>query len=430
MTRLTYPQYAARCGWNAMLPVRQPRPPLTGDSKVDFAVIGAGFTGLAVARRLAELRPDASIAVLEADVVGEGASARNSGFTSKYVLPRNASLKTAESARIQSGLYAEAFDWMIGALEANGVDCDLRRAGIIRGAATERGEAVVRSVIEVAVRNAISHAVLTREMIFERIGSPYYRFGMEMNDGYLLQPAALIRGLAEALPANVALYEKTPALKLTRANGWQIETPDGVMHAGRLALATNGFIRRFGYLKSRMATIFTYAALTEAMSPADAAQLGAKDAWGLLPPHRLGTTLRRVGKDRLLVRSLYALECEIPQSETVAQLRERFTRRWPLLSHIQFEFVWGGTTAFTMNGAPWWGQVDENAYASGGCNGSGITKGTLLGKALAELMLGAGDQRSMSANMGSASWIAPEPFRTIGFNIISAMEQRRAGLES
>lgn len=403
---------------------------MTGDSKVDFAVIGAGYTGLAIARRLAELRPDASIAVLEADVVGEGSSGRNSGFTSKYVLPRNASLKTAESARIQSRFFAEAFDWMMSAIEAKGVDCDLHRAGIIRAAATERGEAAVRSVIEVAEKNKISHTVLTREMIAERIGSPYYRFGMEMNDGLLLQPAALIRGLAEALPANVTLYENTPALKLTRANGWQVHTPEGMIRADRLALATNGFIRRFGYLKSRMATIFTYAALTETMSPADVAQLGTQETWGLLPSHRLGTTLRRVGKDRLLVRSLYAHEREIPQSKAVAELRNRFTRRWPSLSHVQFEYVWGGTTAFTMNGSPWWGRIDENAYASGGCNGSGITKGTMLGKALAEAMLGENDHREMCAIMGSASWIAPEPFRTIGFNVISAIERRRAGLES
>ena len=430
MNRLTYPQYTNRCGWNALLPPREPKPPLTGNRKVDFAVIGAGYTGLAVARRLAELQPDASIAGLETDIVGEGSSVRNSGFTSKFVLPRNSSLKTAESDRIQSKFFAEAFDWMMSAIEAKGVDCDLHRAGIIRAAATERGEAVVRSVIEVAEKNNISHAVLTREMIAERIGSRYYRFGMEIDDGYLLQPAALIRGLADALPENVTLYERTPALKLSRANGWEIQTPEGMIRAGRIALATNGYIRRFGYLKSRMATIFTYAALTEAMSPANAAQLGAKQTWGLLPSHRLGTTLRRVGENRLLVRSLYALEHEIPQREAVAELRKRFTRRWPSLSHVQFEYVWGGTTAFTMNGAPWWGRIDENAFASGGCNGSGITKGTMLGKALAEVMVGANDHRELRAIMGSASWIAPDPFRTIGFHIISAIERRRAGLES
>ena len=429
MSRVTYPQYTNRCGWNALLPPRDPKPPLTGNCKVDFAVVGAGYTGLAIARRLAELRPDASIVVLEADVVGEGSAGRNSGFTTKFVLPRNASLKIAETARLQSKYFAEAFDWMMSAIEAKGIDCGLHRAGTIRAAATERCEAAVRSVIEVAEKNKISHTVLTREMITERIGSCYYRFGMEMEDGYLLQPAALVRGLVDILPENVTLYEKTPALKLTRANGWEIQTPEGMVRAGRIALATNGYIRRFGYLKSRMATIFTYAALTEAMSPADAAQLGAKESWGLLPSHRLGTTLRRVG-NRLLVRSLYALEHEIPQSEAVAELRKRFIRRWPSLSHVQFEYVWGGTTAFTMNGAPWWGRIDENAYASGGCNGSGITKGTMLGKALAEVMAGAHDHQELCAIMGSASWIAPDPFRTIGFHVISAIERRRAGLES
>jgi hypothetical protein len=31
--------------------------------------------------------------------------------------------------------------------------------------------------------------------------------------------------------------------------------------------------------------------------------------------------------------------------------------------------------------------------------------------------------------MGRASWIAPEPFRTIGFHVVSALESRKAGLE-
>jgi glycine/D-amino acid oxidase-like deaminating enzyme len=83
-----------------------------------------------------------------------------------------------------------------------------------------------------------------------------------------------------------------------------------------------------------------------------------------------------------------------------------------------------------MNGAPWWGQLEEGLYASGGCNGSGIAKGTMLGRHLAELMLGKGnDHQAMAQSMGSASWIAPEPLRSIGFHFVSAIERRKAGLE-
>ena len=130
-----------------------------------------------------------------------------------------------------------------------------------------------------------------------------------------------------------------------------------------------------------------------------------------------------------MVRSLYAPETEIDQAEAVAKLHARFARRWPDLSHVGFDYVWAGATAFTMNGAPWWGKLDDGLYASGGCNGSGIAKGTMLGRHLADLMLGVGDPNEIPAVMGTASLIAPEPFRSIGFRIVSALESRKAGLD-
>ena len=42
--------------------------------------LGAGVTGLAAARRLAELAPEARIVLLEQYRVGYGASGRNAGF--------------------------------------------------------------------------------------------------------------------------------------------------------------------------------------------------------------------------------------------------------------------------------------------------------------------------------------------------------------
>src|SRR5436309_9871842 len=45
------------CGWLAPLPPPPPARPLAGSERADYAVIGAGFTGLAIARRLAESRP-------------------------------------------------------------------------------------------------------------------------------------------------------------------------------------------------------------------------------------------------------------------------------------------------------------------------------------------------------------------------------------
>src|SRR5580692_5452903 len=59
----------------AEFPVTEARPL---PERVDVAVIGAGFTGLSVARTLA--KRGAKVAVLESQTVGWGASSRNGGM--------------------------------------------------------------------------------------------------------------------------------------------------------------------------------------------------------------------------------------------------------------------------------------------------------------------------------------------------------------
>ena len=67
-------------GWAELLPPRQPCAELVTDKRVAWAVIGAGLTGLACARRLAKLHPEQEILLLDARCVGQGASGRNSGL--------------------------------------------------------------------------------------------------------------------------------------------------------------------------------------------------------------------------------------------------------------------------------------------------------------------------------------------------------------
>ncbi|MGK0376173.1 MAG: glycine/D-amino acid oxidase-like deaminating enzyme, partial [Arenicella sp.] len=74
------PQNDQSCGWINNLEPRRAFPILDRDNKADWTIIGGGYTGLAFARRMAELRPQAKIIVIDACAIGEGASARNSGF--------------------------------------------------------------------------------------------------------------------------------------------------------------------------------------------------------------------------------------------------------------------------------------------------------------------------------------------------------------
>jgi glycine/D-amino acid oxidase-like deaminating enzyme len=424
-----FPAYPDRCGWSALLPPRPPKPQAAGQISATYAVIGAGYTGLAAARRLAERAPDARIVVLEATDVSEGSAARNSGFVSPRDIPASNAPSDLASAAALNRFGEEGFGWLLSLMEQHRIDCGLRLTGRIKGAATAAGADVVRALHRAAQDLGVPHALLDADALKQRIGTSYYQLGLATEEGYLLHPAALIQGLADSLPENVTLHENTPVLSLRRQGKWHLRTPDAEITADHVIIATNAAIKHFGCLRDRLVTIHTYAGLTEALSPQDATHLGSLPDWGLLPAHRLGTTVRRVGPDRLMVRSLYAYEHGLPANDVQDALRGCFHRRYPSLSHVGLEHVWGGTTALTMNGAPFWGRIDERLYTSAGCNGAGIVKGTVLGKRLAEMITGGGPQNDIHAAYGTASWVAPEPFRRLGFRVVSALQRRKAGLE-
>src|SRR5690606_31661246 len=106
------------------------------------------------------------------------------------------------------------------------------------------------------------------------------------------------------------------------------------------------------------------------------------------PANRLGTTLRKTYGNRFMVRSAYSYEREQSASTVEAMLLDCYRRRYPGLKEHKFEHVWGGVTALTRNGATFFGKVTGNLYASLGCNGAGVLKGTAYGKLLAEMIMG------------------------------------------
>jgi glycine/D-amino acid oxidase-like deaminating enzyme len=189
-------------------------------------------------------------------------------------------------------------------------------------------------------------------------------------------------------------------------------------------LANNAFCKGLGTAASRVVAMYTYAALTPRLPDAMLATLGTDASWGVLPAHRLGSTLRRTGDGRLLIRSFYGYEREADNQRIAKDLADNLLRRFPQLGKVEFEHVWSGATGFTFNGAPIWGEASPGLFVSAGCNGGGVVKGTLFGRVLVDLMFGL-PVPEMQQLFGQASWMPPEPLRRIGFHAIAALERRR-----
>src|SRR5687768_1805912 len=99
-------------------------PQLESDDQTDFAIIGAGYTGLAAAHHLA--RMGRACVVLEANDVGWGASGRNGGMAVlRYKTPwsRLAREIGHERARYMHRLLHEAIDLLESAISEHRIDC-------------------------------------------------------------------------------------------------------------------------------------------------------------------------------------------------------------------------------------------------------------------------------------------------------------------
>lgn len=434
-TRATHPAHERPCGWNALLAPRAPASPVEGEADCDLAVVGAGYTGLAAAQRWAQLRPDHRIRVLEADAVGEGSPGRNSGFMLEIALAEDADPAAVDRMRTLNGLTRGAMESLRAQVETHGIDCGLARRGTYRAAATDRGAAALaryRAFLEAA---QLPFEMLDGAALARRIGTRHYRFGLHSPDCWLAQPAALIRGLADHLPGAVTLHERSPVLELEplAGGGWTLRTAQARIRAGTVILANNAFAGALGFGGTRMTPVYTYAALTEPLPAAMLEQLGEDSDWGLLPTAKLGSTLRRTADGRLMIRSLYSYRRERPNALIEAQLAASLARRFVQLGQgrggLRFAHVWGGTTGVTLNGAPEWGQRAPGLFVSGGCNGGGVVKGTLLGGLLADLAL---EQPlpDVTALFGRASRVPPDPLRRIGFAAMTWRWQRQAGAEA
>lgn len=428
------PHYNNRSGWNALLPARTAVTEPQGPRAFDYIVIGGGVTGLSAARRLSELAPEKSVLIMEGSVIGEGSSSRNSGFMSTF--PRSGISKDPAQddmlGRLQIHVYEQGLQWLKSTLQQNRIDCDWdERSGKYNASATPAGKASLLSGMEKNKRLDIDSEMLDQDQLQQRLGTRYYDFGYYTRNNVFVQPAAMHRGLADTLAGNVTLLEETFARRISGTAGrFTVSSSKGDFTATQLVIANNAFARKLGFLKDRLIAIYTYAGLTPALSDEQATELGPASQWGLLPAHRLGTTLRKVSGNRFMVRSAYSYESERSVAAYTAMLQNYYKRRFPQMASHEFEFTWGGTTALTRNGGIFFGKLADGIYGSLGCNGSGVLRGTVNGRLLADLMLNrSSDELGAVMSLGGPSWLPPEPLRALGVKSAIFYQGIRASAE-
>jgi len=417
-------------GWSRILPPRVPRPALAGSRRADWIVIGAGYVGLAAARRLAENRPQDEIVLIEAGEVGENASGRNSGFAIDVPHVISSSKDELEGSHRYMALARAAIAYHETQIERHGIDCGWSRPGKYQTASSDAG---VRDMLEPFARELEAlgepFSWIDRHELHRRLGTPHFRAAVYTPGCRLLNPAALVRGLADSLPGNVTLYENSPVVGLDTAGPVTITTRGGEIVAPQMILGVNAFAAHFGYFPRRLLPFAANASLSRRLTPAERDALGCEENWGVTPANAFSSiTMRFTSDHRILMRNnIYynprMRETAAYRADIARRHKRLFDERFPMLREVEMEYTWTGYICLSQNGAPGFGRLADNVHCAVCQNAIGVTKGTAGGMLAADMACGVDNELiGYMQSLGAPSKLPIQPFLGIGVRARLAWE--------
>lgn len=432
-------------GWYAVLgrvPLAQL---LTQEINCDHLVIGGGWMGLHCARRLAELEPDASVVLVDAGRIGNNAAGRCAGFAIDLAHnPRNAHFAEDIKGNTQEyHINLEGIAYIKQAVEEFGVKCDWSEEGKYHSAATTNGVAHLKKFAHALDNFKQDYSWVEKDEIQEITGSKHYIKALFAPGTVLLQPAKYMRQAMQALPPNVTVYENTAVTEVTYSGSYtsshnerhMCRTPMGAIRPKKVFLCNAGYLTKFGFHDKTAIPLYTYASMTRPLTQDESTTLNARRTFGVIPADSFGTTLRRTADNRLFLRNVYSYargfkstQKDLDKAKKMHQLA--FDRRYPDLSNIGYETSWGGMMTLSHNGGMVFGKLAQNVFGTAFCNGTGVSRGTTFGKALAEYALGM-ESRSIDILLSrtTPNKGMPQLITEVGVRATTSLRMFQAGRE-
>ncbi|MHC8308127.1 NAD(P)/FAD-dependent oxidoreductase [Pseudomonas sp. GT1P32] len=428
------------CGWIAQAGSSTARGPLKGTVKADWLIIGAGITGLSAAHSLAQLHPQARIVIVDRQRAAQGASARNSGFVVGHEHPTRDELignHGFAGYEVDTAISRAASNEVRQRIARHGIECDFRDCGYFFAVSDPGKLTDVEGKLATLRAVGASAEFLQGEQLSEKLGTRHYQAAIWCGQGNaLLQPAKYVKGLLDALPDNVTVFENTDITGLERLGKGRIRANGiaGSIEATQVLVCLNAFIPRSGIEDSGTFPMELSASLTRPLSDEEFQSIGAVEPWGVLSTRPLGATVRLTPDRRVMIRNTAEYRSrDLTDSELLHRRKHHvlgLQRRFPFLGEQDIQYTWTGHLSASRTGQPFFGKVEEGVFAVAGCNGSGVARGTLWGRLLAEMASGTCSPILESVmRRAQPGWLPPKPLLDIGAMLRMRVEAVRARTE-
>jgi len=422
------------CSWvNDLIP-RANIKTIHSNEDCDWLIVGAGYTGLSAARKLGQLYPNQKIILVDAQLAGEGASSRNSGYLVDTTLNDGfTSNKELENYKKKTDIYDLGINVVKKFINQHQVDCDWNECGKYFASSKPEDQKILTNFSDTLLKLDFDHNLLSNNELSKRLGTNFYNIALHTKGGILLHPGKLVRAMIDVLPNNIYLYENSSLLNWNKND--DVITcyfKNGKIKAKKIIFATNGFLKSLGIKSNYNFPITLTASMTRPLSDKEFKSIGEPKEWGVLPVRPMGATIRMTKDRRILMRNTAEVYNPFKMSKSKLEKRSLkqkigIKKRFPQLPDDIIQSSWSGIVSRTRNSSQIFEKIDNNIFAAGCYNGSGIGVGTLFGEQIA---IKASNENTKEIETIEArnkpTWLPPQPFLNIGVKTRLIYERLRA----
>ena len=422
------------CSWINDLTPRSNIQVLEKNEECEWLIIGAGYTGLSAARKLGQLYPNQKIILVDAQLAGEGASSRNSGYLVDTTLNDGfTSNKDLENYKKKTDIYELGIKSIKKFIKEYQVDCEWNECGKYFASSKLEDRNTLRNFSETLYKLGFKHDLLDDKELSKRLGTNFYNIALFTKGGILLHPGKLVRAMIDALPNNVYLFENSSVTEWNKNNEIiSCHFKNGIIKTSKIIFATNGFLKSLGVKSNYNFPITLTASMTRSLTDQEFKSIGEPKEWGVLPVRPMGATIRMTKDRKILIRN--TAEVYNPYQMSKSQLSKRtikhkvgIKKRFPQLPDDIIESSWSGIVSRTRNSSQIFEKIDQNIFVAGCYNGSGIGVGALFGEQIA---IKASNENNQEIDTIEArnkpTWLPPDPFLSLGVRSRLIYERLRA----
>ena len=422
------------CSWIKDLITRTNIKTLQSNEDCEWLIIGAGYTGLSAARKLGQLYPNKKIILVDAQLAGEGASSRNSGYLVDTTLNDGfTSNKELDNYKKKADIYDLGINVVKKFINEYQVDCDWNECGKYFASSKKEDQKILLKFSDTLSKLDFEHNLFSKNELSKKLGTSFYNVALHTKGGVLLHPGKLVRAMIDVLPSNVSLYENSNLLNWIKIKDViSCNFKNGKIKTKKIIFATNGFLKSLGIKSNYNFPITLTASMTRSLTDEEFESIGKPKEWGVLPVRPMGATIRMTKDRRILIRNTAEIHCPYEMSKSELDKRSinqkiGIKKRFPQLSDNIIQSSWSGIVSRTRNSSQIFEKIDDNIFAAGCYNGSGIGVGTLFGEQIA---IKASNENTKEIETIEArnkpTWLPPQPFLNLGVKTRLFYERIRA----